>query len=747
MVDSAEEFMTAPDPEPEKKKTSLKEILTGVAFVILLLGFVYIAGATNILQDMATGAAALGPIGHLIFIGLYIFVAMPFGWGYSVVLIAGGYSFGWVAIATAEGGTLVGSTLAYILCKKLLADWVRLKLKGMKPKTQKTLLAIELAIRSGKGGVGMQTGLRVNPVLPFGWTNAVLGMWEVPPTSFICSTMLGCQVDIVLKTNIGVIFSTVGSMSEATPETKKLVQTQLIIQCCVFVVILICGCGYSRWIMKNVMPPEGGEEGEQAGHGKRASVIVDTDDAEISFYETDGNTGEMIMADVSNALYVSGAKSRQGWRHFVSVLFRKRGSVIIQVLPVSVASGIFAWILVFLRKQYGDELYILPEIYHPFVVQVFGIILSFVIVARTKIALNRYFDGINYVHTMSSRWIDAFTSLLGFLRSSYDLHPDGSAKKDACVALGLAMLHWSSIAHALAINTLQVTQLGLDEKIWEERLAVVQPPHHFCLNHEALGIPECPPSPRDREGKEVKNIIHRAKSRGKMMKGAMVGERRVSLEKALTDEEAAKMATSSTMSQGVEKKDVKTKRELVRLGVYGRPHPDEVRRLHGATDKTAIILMWMEEAVSRAQMQGILLTAPPILARVYNEIGNGLMGFNNAYRIALVPFPFCFAQMVGWCLVVFVALCPATAEVFTGGEILTSTLTFCCMCGFWGLNRIAIELENPFGCEVNHLPLAELHHAYIEAIGEMHEHPMPEYEFEYDDMVQEYGPIKRNMIS
>merc|ERR1719473_1464515 len=135
----------------------------------------------------------------------------------------------------------------------------------------------------------------------------------------------------------------------------------------------------------------------------------------------------------------------------------------------------------------------------------------------------------------------------------------------------------------------------------------------------------------------------------------------------------------------------------------------------------------MEEAVSRGQIQGVILVAPPIMSRFYNELGNGLEGFNEAYRIALVPFPFCFSQMIGWCLVIFFGLCPMVAYAFTGGEMLTSSLTFFSVMGFWGLNRIAIELENPFGCEVNHLPLAELHHAYVEALGEMHVHPMPEY--------------------
>merc|ERR1719172_455395 len=128
----------------------------------------------------------------------------------------------------------------------------------------------------------------------------------------------------------------------------------------------------------------------------------------------------------------------------------------------------------------------------------------------------------------------------------------------------------------------------------------------------------------------------------------------------------------SITAEGIPKEKVAQgkMRELGKLGVYGKPSMEEVMRLHGATDKVAIVLMWMEEAISRAQVQGVLLIAPPILSRVYAELGNGLMGFNSAYRIALVPFPFCFSQMIGWCLILFLFLCPMTAYVFTGGEVL-----------------------------------------------------------------------------
>jgi predicted membrane chloride channel (bestrophin family) len=400
--------------------------------------------------------------------------------------------------------------------------------------------------------------------------------------------------------------------------------------------------------------------------------------------------------EIKNQLSGGDANNRTS---FLKLLFRTRGSVLYRVMPHSFFGAVVAFALVMIERMIPGY-WILPELKHPFIVQVYGIILGFVVVARTDVAVGRYFDGIEHIHHMSTRWVDSFTSLLGFLRSSADLHPPGSPKQEACVAVGLAMLHWGTLAHALAINTLQVTQLGIDEGIWHPRISEMEPPENLVLDSNA-------------EIDDMKHTLSKAKSRSRLQKEAMIGEKRVSI----------------TEGVGVEKAEKGHKRQIMKLGVYGKLATEEVQRLNGSTDKVAIVLMWMEEAVSRAQVQGVILTAPPILGRVYGEIGSGLQGYNEAYRIALVPFPFCFAQMIGWCLVVFLYLCPAVAFVFTGGEFLTSFLTFCSLMGFWGLNRIAVELENPFGQEVNHLPLGEMHHAFVEALGEMHQHPMPEYQW------------------
>ena len=44
--------------------------------------------------------------------------------------------------------------------------------------------------------------------------------------------------------------------------------------------------------------------------------------------------------------------------------------------------------------------------------------------------------------------------------------------------------------------------------------------------------------------------------------------------------------------------------------------------------------------------QEIILVAPPILSRVYNQLGNGIVNLNNARKITSFPIPFPLAQMI-----------------------------------------------------------------------------------------------------
>merc|ERR1719379_3165633 len=67
----------------------------------------------------------------------------------------------------------------------------------------------------------------------------------------------------------------------------------------------------------------------------------------------------------------------------------------------------------------------LPEIEHPFAVQIFALILGYVIVFRTNMALSRYRDGMANMQLMTSKWSDAYMQLKAFV----------CAEQSSCTAL------------------------------------------------------------------------------------------------------------------------------------------------------------------------------------------------------------------------------------------------------------------------------------------------------------------------
>merc|ERR1719399_2027679 len=146
---------------------------------------------------------------------------------------------------------------------------------------------------------------------------------------------------------------------------------------------------------------------------------------------------------------------------------------------------------------------------------------------------------------------------------------------------------------------------------------------------------------------------------------------------------------------------------------------EEITALSATESKVDLVHSWIIEAIAVSSLEGRILTQPPILSRVYQELSNGMLGFNQAYKIALVQFPFAFAQMLTLFLVAFLFCCPVAVYVFTGGEFLTPALTLFTVLGFWGIHEIGVEIENPFGMSVNHLPLIELHETMTETLVEV----------------------------
>ncbi|CAJ1404270.1 unnamed protein product [Effrenium voratum] len=130
--------------------------------------------------------------------------------------------------------------------------------------------------------------------------------------------------------------------------------------------------------------------------------------------------------------------------------------------------------------------------------------------------------------------------------------------------------------------------------------------------------------------------------------------------------------------------------------------------LQGSHDRCEITLQWIQRLIVESDSKQILKIAPPILSRVFNELGNGIVNLNNARKITDFPIPFHLAQMITVMLIVHSVMtpviCAATVEHLSWAAIISFVVSFC----YWAVHFITIELEMPFGDDWNDLPLQDM---------------------------------------
>lgn len=130
--------------------------------------------------------------------------------------------------------------------------------------------------------------------------------------------------------------------------------------------------------------------------------------------------------------------------------------------------------------------------------------------------------------------------------------------------------------------------------------------------------------------------------------------------------------------------------------------------LETCPDKCEVTLQWIQRLIVESEHSGVLKIAPPILSRVYNELGNGIVNLNNARKIKdfLIPFP--LAQMIMVMLAFHACITPLVCAATVKTTLWASLLTFIVVFSYWSVLYIALELEMPFGDDPNDLPLREM---------------------------------------
>jgi len=142
------------------------------------------------------------------------------------------------------------------------------------------------------------------------------------------------------------------------------------------------------------------------------------------------------------------------------------------------------------------------------------------------------------------------------------------------------------------------------------------------------------------------------------------------------------------------------------LDLEGLP-ADNIQHLqhfHGKL-RADIVYQWIQGLVVQSQASGLLNTPPPILSRVFQELEKAMIEFNTVLQIMGVPFPFPYAQMASFLLLIYCLGVPVIVVYCTDSSLFAFGLTFCSTIGMFAIEITATEIENPFGTDANDLPI------------------------------------------
>jgi len=144
--------------------------------------------------------------------------------------------------------------------------------------------------------------------------------------------------------------------------------------------------------------------------------------------------------------------------------------------------------------------------------------------------------------------------------------------------------------------------------------------------------------------------------------------------------------------------------------VIGNVSDAEIEKLQearGPLAKVSLVSMWLLELISREYQAGSTgNVAPPIISRLYQFVSDGLAGYNQARKIACIPFPFPHAQITTlFMLVVDFFVTPLLMVTFVFNPLMGAVLNLFSVLCFTGLHEVAREIEDPFQNVPNDVPL------------------------------------------
>ncbi|CAJ1371803.1 unnamed protein product [Effrenium voratum] len=127
--------------------------------------------------------------------------------------------------------------------------------------------------------------------------------------------------------------------------------------------------------------------------------------------------------------------------------------------------------------------------------------------------------------------------------------------------------------------------------------------------------------------------------------------------------------------------DQKTRAHLLNFKSHSRPEQ---------------VYQAISKVILDAQSSGVINTPPPIVGRIYQEMGLGMRTFQCAMKLAVVDFPAPYLLALKMMLVVHMLLTPVAVISWATTVAFSGFFCFVLVFTMFGLMQLAAELDNPF---------------------------------------------------
>ncbi len=193
---------------PDRRRSLLKLILVPLLAVALMAAARFF-NVQDLFRDALAWISGLGPLGPIMFIGLYIVACVLLLPG-AILTLGAGAIFGFVqgAVAASVGATL-GATCAFLIGRYLARDWVARRVAG-----NPRFAAMDEAVAREGWKIVLLT--RLSPVFPFNVLNYAFGLTRVGLRDYFLASWLGMIPGMFMYVYLGSLAGDLAGLGAGT---------------------------------------------------------------------------------------------------------------------------------------------------------------------------------------------------------------------------------------------------------------------------------------------------------------------------------------------------------------------------------------------------------------------------------------------------------------------------------------------------------------------------------------------------